>query len=408
MNYYNTYSMQFELRDETIVVITAQDDNGFNIKVAQFNFLENGSKFYYDLKGNQKEVTRISTILNYLFKNGMQWWSDKEIKTAKENAKRIKSEENKAYKQELKQRDELKANEMIQGIKEHEEKYINICKNIEKYDDEKLFEMVTNTFKHASKKVLNEVYNTINDYNSGKIEIVEVLVENNEAAIQDTTTLVNESTYTVFNRSFTSYEHAVKYCNESDFDTDYIEKVITVQPSTQVEEPEVFHLYSNTFNTYMDAYNHAINNKIAVTMILSNKHQTMTNKRLQELEKSYVFDKSNMDYDSMKEYYTYLDGLFETLDKQDRYYKLRSWITRHENSMKSKQEEQDRLKMLAQEVSDTLKYMVDNGLEIKEKESYVQWNYNGEKVYSWFSGIHLNEYHKEAMDVYNRYFSEVV
>jgi hypothetical protein len=103
----------------------------------------------------------------------------------------------------------------------------------------------------------------------------------------------NETTYSVGNKHFNEYSQAVTYCNESDFDPEQmiIKEVATMQPSQDTQLPELFQLYKNTFTTYSDAYNYALKYRIPVTMIISNKHEYMTNERLQELEKEYVFGK---------------------------------------------------------------------------------------------------------------------
>lgn len=430
--HYETDYVRFSLEGEnkTIVVITAEDSRYREVLVARYNFEDNTYKYYYDLKGNKKEVARFSTIMNYLFKqNENLGWDKTLVDTAKENAKRIKQEEKKAYKQELKQRDESKAKEFINGIMNNEERYINICENMKEYDNEKVYDLVKNTFKHASKKVINEVYNAINEYNTtGKIETIinetmeEVAVtidneiqEDTPQTNQETTNQVESITYTAFNRTFNSYESAVQYCHENDFSTEYIEKVVTRQPSNNnimnndaSNEKEMFHLYNNTFESYSQAYDHAIKNVIPITMIISSKHPSMTSERLKQLHTSFVFDKMKMSYNDMKEYYNYLEPLPETLDKQDIYYKLRSWIQRYESRQKSIEEDKQRKYELAKHSAELLEYMVNNGLEIKEKHTMVKYYYKGEHVHTWFSGISIEEYANGIQKVYDTYFSDSI
>lgn len=164
--YYRTDTITFKLKNATTVLIEAKNDFDVIVKVAQFDFRDNGYKFYYDLNGNQKDVKRISTIINYLLENGMTWWSQKEINIAKENAKKMKEKEEKKYKLELRERDEQKAKEVIEGIKKENDKYINMCESLKNKDDDILYQLVKNTFKHAKKRVINEVFNTIKEYNS--------------------------------------------------------------------------------------------------------------------------------------------------------------------------------------------------------------------------------------------------
>lgn len=424
-NYYTVDYVKFELTGEqnTIIIIKSENEYGMEIKVAQYDFRENGYKFYYDLKGNKKEVARFSTIMNYLFKQKEYLgWDDQLVNTAKENAKRIKLEENKARKQELKQLDEKKASEMLNGIKNNESRYIKICENVKQYDNEKLYTMVQNTFKHASKKVINQVYNAIIEYNeNGYIEATnQVETTVNEVAvtveesIQEDTQTTQETTYTAFNRTFSTYNQALTYCNENDFSSEYIEEVVTMQPSlqrneyTKEEQKEIFHLYKNTFDTYSQAYDYAIKNVIPVTMIISSKHPTMNNERLQQLQTSFTFDKMNMLYDDMKEYFNYLEPLPDTLDKQDIYYKLRSWINRIESQQKNREETKQRQYELAKRSAELLDYMTSNGLEIKEWYTYTDYYYYGEMVHRWKSGISIEEYTQGVEKVYNTYFKNTI
>lgn len=164
--YYRIDTITFKLKNDTIVLIEAKNDIDVTVKVAQFDFRDNGYRFYYDLDGNQKDVKRISTILNYLLNNGMTWWSHKEINIAKENAKKLKKEEEKEYKLELREKAEQKAREMIEGIKKENDKYINMCESLKNKDDDTLYQLVKNTFKYAKKKTIDEVFSTIKEYNS--------------------------------------------------------------------------------------------------------------------------------------------------------------------------------------------------------------------------------------------------
>jgi membrane-associated HD superfamily phosphohydrolase len=95
-------------------------------------------------------------------------------------------------------------------------------------------------------------------------------------------------------------------------------------------DQEVFYLYNNTFDTYNEAFNYACDNDIPVHMIISNKHPFMTNERLQELEKLYTFARHSMTYEQAKEYINYLQTIPETLDQQERLYKLKSILQRLE------------------------------------------------------------------------------
>ncbi len=172
---------------------------------------------------------------------------------------------------------------------------------------------------------------------------------------------------------------------------------------------ETFNVYNNTFNTYSEAFNYALNNDIPVVMILSSLNTTMTTERLQQLEYEYTFSKRNMNYDNMKEYYYYLESLPISSDKDDRYYKLKSWIQSYENRQKSIQENENRQRELALQANELLNNMISRGLEIKETGDsgihFTDYYYKGEKVYSWLSGISTEEYYNGIKKVYDQYFT---
>lgn len=368
MGLYNTNFIMVEAKNETKVNIFAENEYYDKVHVAYFDFYFMEG-WYYDIDGKQKEVKRFSAIMNYLFKqNERLCWEQVIVEKAKQNAKKIKSDEKKKYLNELKEADEKKASDMMEGIKQYKAKYTNICKSVENKTDEELYHLVVNTFKHASKRTINEVLNIIKSYNDGSV----VYLQNEVTEVDPVIEMNTEATETI---------------TMNDNDT-----------------PEVFHLNNNTFNTYNEAFNHAVQNQITTTKILSSKHPTMTTKRLQQLECSFVFDKSNMSYEDKKDYFDYLEGIPNSLDRENRYYKLKSWIERYEAQQQRQQKEKDRIHNLGLEASKMLEYMVENGLEIKENESYVKYYFNGQDVHTWFSGISTDKYHEGIMNIYNRYF----
>lgn len=366
MNLYNTNYITIKLQGETKIKVYGENDDYEAVMIGSFDFYYMEGTFYH-LNGKSQEVKRFSTIMNYLFKqNDMLFWDESLINEAKNNAKTIKIDEEKERVEEAKKSDDKKASDMINGIHNKEDKYVSICKSVENKSDEELSKLVVNTFKKASKKTLDLVFATIRQYNNGEIVYTQEVTEVNT---------VNDKNV----------------------------EVVEVN-TTNDNEPEVFYVGNNTFNTYSEAFNYTTQKGITTSMILSSKHPSMTNERLQQLEYSFVFDKVNMSYKDKKDYFNYLEDIPNSLDRENRYYKLKSWIERHEKQQQRQQEEKDRIYNLGLEASETLEYMVANGLEIKENESYVKYYLNGQDVHTWFSGISAEKYHEGIMNIYNRYF----
>ena len=367
MTLYNTNYVITEIKDETKIRLFAENEYYDKIQIAFFDFYYNEG-WVMDLKGNKKDVKRHSTIMNYLFKqNATLGWDSGMVEQAKKNAKQIKLDETKQYNAELKEESEKKASDMIIGIKNHEERYANICKSVENKTDEELLQLVTNTFKHASKKTIEDVLNTIKSYNEGSIVYAKKEVAQEVASQNESATAVAENTQ-------------------------------------NNNEEEVFYLNNNTFNTYSEAFSHAVQNEITTTKILSSKHPIMDNKRLQQLEYSFIFDKSNMSYFDKKEYFDYLGSIPNSLDRENRFYKLKGWIERYEEQRQRKLDEKQRMDKLALEASETLECMVANGLKIVENESMVKWYVSGQCVYTWFTGVSIEEYHSAVMNIHFKYF----
>jgi hypothetical protein len=255
---------------------------------------------------------------------------------------------------------------------------------------------------------INHTYNTILDVIIAFSKLMNELTTVKTEVIQNNQ--ITEETYTVGNRSFSTYAEAVQYCNESDFEPELMitKEVANMQPldnQTRTNEPEVFHLYKNTFTTYSEAYNYAIDNSIPVTMIISSLHKTMTNERLQQLEKEYVFSKSNMFITDMKEYYEYISLLPLSLDKEERYYKLKGYIQRYEYKQQSKLAAENKHQQLSIEGSRLLVFMKEKGLELKLTKDYQWYYYNSEHVYSFYS-CSVEQYYNDMKALFNKYFSQ--
>lgn len=380
-----------------------QDFYSVNYEIGKFDFYYNEG--YIVLPTGKKEYKRFSSLMNAIFKiEEFFGWDSSIVENAKKAAQNLKEEEKKQREIELKKYEEGKASKFIESINNNENNVIEMIENkLMDKTEEEIKQIAINSFKNVSAKtingVVNAIMNKINELNN-PIETT----SNNEKEKQET----EETTYIVFNRSFDSYESALNYCKENDFSSEYIEKVVTNrQPSNNTEKSdlEIFHLYNNTFDNYMDAYNYAIRHQIPVTMILSNKHPFMTNERLKQLEYAYTFDKFNMDYEDMKEYFNFISEQPHSLDQEDKYYKLKGWIERKEYQFKQKEEKKKRQKEMIQLADKQLHYMVANGLEIKENKSIVSYYLKGEKVHHWFSGIPTEEYCKGIENVYNTYFN---
>lgn len=166
--HYEMDTLTFTLRGETTVIITGTNEYGISVLVAQYDFNDNGYKFYNDLQGKEVEVSRVGTILNYLFKNGMTWWSDKEIETAKKNWATIKKSKEKEHKAFLKERDEQQAQYFIEALERLEDTHTRIATSVAHHSDEALTDIVQRSYKRASKKTVQKVCKAIQGYNEGQ------------------------------------------------------------------------------------------------------------------------------------------------------------------------------------------------------------------------------------------------
>ncbi len=247
------------------------------------------------------------------------------------------------------------------------------------------------------------------------------VVSNEINECNNKTTNNDTISYEAYNRSFPSYEEAEAYCISNDFDTGYIKEVATQQPSNNsynsnaiTDQPEVFHLYKNTFTSYNEAYNYALSHHIPVTMIISSLHPYMTNERLQELEKEYTFSKGSMSYNDMKEYFSYISSLNESLDQQERYYKLKSYIKRYEYKQQQKKDREEHLRDLMREACTLLHFMKKKGLQLINKSdcgiSSTKYIYNNNvlhfDVHS--NGMPIEEYHTMIYNIFNNHFSDYI
>jgi hypothetical protein len=170
------------------------------------------------------------------------------------------------------------------------------------------------------------------------------------------------------------------------------------------DNKEVFHLYNNTFNTYQEAYNYAIENDIKLNMILSSKHPFMTNERLQELENIYTFSRHTFTLEDAQEYYNYLNTIPETSDSYERICKLKSIINRLESRQRRLQEKEAEDRRKAQAIDKMLNDLYSIGMTKKEWSTHVTYFLNDQPIYTWFTGITTDKMYNELLEVYNKYF----
>lgn len=344
-----------------IINIFAEDEFYINRKIGSFNF-------YYKegyvtlLDGKRKDYKRFNAIMNVFFKyDDMFGWTDKDIKASQETAKQMIKEENKQLELERKETQTNKATDYLNKVKNRDNQTIAALEMFTDMSDTELLEVINRTFKNAiTNQLANDILNAIRELKEDTTE--RTVQENNEEVIAS---------------------------------------------SQDTNEPVQYYFYNQTFDTYMEAYNHALNNLSPVTMVIPSNHPYMTNERLQHIEYEYTFSKGNMSYEDMKEYFQYISELPETLDQQDRYYKLKSYIQRYEYKKQQKEERENKIKQYAIDAEKMLIYMVNNGLEIKSKYSMTEYYYRGEKVHYWMSGISTEEYYNGVKKVYDAYFKVI-
>ncbi|MFI2856823.1 hypothetical protein ACH6EH_06755 [Paenibacillus sp. JSM ZJ436] len=252
------------------------------------------------------------------------------------------------------------------------------------------------------KRIKNQ-YNIIDDTNESKV--VESIVTTNETSIntnaEESQSIQSETTYTAYNRTFSTYEEAVNYCNESDFDPSHIETV-----GTAVSDTELFHLYNQTFSSYWDAYNYAITNRSDVSMILSSR-ANISNQRLRDLRTMYATAKYTMSYEDAKEYYNHLTTIPSTSNSEDIIHGLKHVIERHESRMNAESQRQANMLQLINQQQDLLNKMYSLGMTKKESGSMVKYYYNDECIYTWFSGTSVEKIYNDLFQVYQQKFKQV-
>lgn len=208
----------------------------------------------------------------------------------------------------------------------------------------------------------------------------------------------------------------INECNEFKTNNNAQEEVKYTAFNDQIKssQPVTYHFYKQSFDNYMDAYNYAINNKSPVTMVIASNHPSMTNERLQQLEYEYTFEKSNMSYNNMKEYFSYISSLKESLDQQERYYKLKSYIQRYEYKQQQKENREEHLRDLMREACTLLHFMKKKGLQLINKSdcgiSSTKYIYNNNVLHFDVrsNGIPIDEYHTMIHNIFNNHFSDYI
>jgi hypothetical protein len=120
--------------------------------------------------------------------------------------------------------------------------------------------------------------------------------------------------------------------------------------------------------------------------------------------------KGKMAYADMKEYLNYISTLPVTIDQDERFYKLKSYIQRYEYSQQSKQIEKDRLNDLMKESCIMLHFMKNKGLQVNSNYdtgiSYTKYILNGITIESYITsaGIAIEKYHTMVKNMLSNHF----
>lgn len=180
------------------------------------------------------------------------------------------------------------------------------------------------------------------------------------------------------------------------------------------EQPEQYQLYNDTFPSYNDAFNHACDNSIPTHMILSSKHPSMTNERLQYLEREYTFSKMQMSIEDKREYFDYLSNCPHSLDQQNRYHKLKTWIERYEYQQESIRQRKEEDMIITKEAYKLLGKMQSNGLVIEydgdNLSSKTKYILKGKVLHTWYSGgkgLSSKEYYNMIKTIHDNHFHSI-
>ncbi|QSF43514.1 LPD25 domain-containing protein [Paenibacillus tianjinensis] len=177
--------------------------------------------------------------------------------------------------------------------------------------------------------------------------------------------------------------------------------------SETVPEPEVFFLYSGTFPSYSDAYNHAIQNNITTSMILSNK-ANISYHQLMDLESAYTTNKRNMSLQDATAYYNHLVTIPYSSDSEERINALNRLIERHSNKQSAADKREAETIELIHKFESLQTKLYSLGVTKKDLGDcgsyYTKYFYNGECIYTYFSGSHVSKLYSDLLTVYDKYF----
>jgi 3-dehydroquinate dehydratase len=416
-NYENVHFKQDQELPYLLNIIQI-DSWGYESKIGRFNFYTKEG-FLLLLNGKRKEYSRFQPLLNSFFKYKEYFsWNSKVVEDAKKSGNDLIKSEKKELDKKYKEEQTNKAVEFLTKVTNKDETTINGLQTFKDKSDNELVIIINNTFKNViPTQLVNDILNAIKEVFTPVIEVEEVITVN-----ENNQTIDNEESFIVGNRNFSDYSTALQYCIESDFDPEImiIKEAANIEPlETPIsvettQQPEIFNVYKNTFTTYSEAYNYCLKYITPVTMIISNKHETMTNERLQQLEHEYIFAKGNMSITDMKEYFQYISSLPISLDQDERYYKLKGYIQRYEYKQQQREEMERKQRKLFIRAGELLEDMKNNGLEVIEKYehgiSLVKYIYNSEVVHTTVTtgGTPIEKYHDMIENIYNIHFKQLI
>lgn len=409
-----------------ILNINAQDEFYITRKIGSFNFFHKYGHLTM-LDGSTKEYKQWNSLFNNFFKwDNMFGYTDTDIKAAITAGKEAIKQEKRENELAIQRKEEEKANNYLTQLKDRNEEVVSKVINLIDKSDSEIQQIIINTFKSITSELFHVIFDeirTIQDEYSIKTP-EEKIMNDSTISADDFLSLCDqygiELNYSLvqwiknkLNRiGYARYEYT-GYFNKDVSDIMYkLYELIENKLNNQTKQ-ESFHLYKNTFSTYSEAYNHALNYRIPVTMIISNNHPSMTNERLQQLEHEYVFSKGSMSISDIQEYFTYISSLDTTLDQQERYFKLKSYIDRHNYSQQQKQTQKERQHNLMKEAATILYFMKKKGLSLIEKGDCgivsTKYIYNNETIYHEVrgsGGITIEKYHQMITDIFNKHFSQ--
>lgn len=367
--FYNLSAPTFKIEgeDQTIIRIYENDEYYNQVRVASFDFRYNEG-WFKNVNGKEREVKRFSTIMNYLFSvEENLFWSPGTVETAKNNAKQLKKKMEREYKEELKQRDENKAIELINRINNKDDFFVNQVEKFEAMTQEELLKVVTNTVKKASKKtvkaVMQAIYNLIDKVNN-PVQEVEIVATEVETTVKDSNVKINT-----------------------------------------INENVTYSVNAQSFDTYNEAYNYIISNCIPSTYILNSK-SNITMDQFHELHYTLNNEASKLTIEQLNLLKDHVQSLPYDLDSENALIKINRWIERKERQRHNRDQEKQRQIELAEASYKLVELMKSKGLHSLECDYGWKYEYNG-KVFTLLSrssGVTNETYSDFVNSIYNECF----